>query len=93
MVRMISPIVKKGDKIRSGKGFSIEELKEVGLNVGEARQEQGSRVGGRKNTVICVPVDFPPAQKEKVTPGAHFSVMISPGGEGIIPWNKPLCGL
>lgn len=37
MVRMISPIVKRGSIVKTGKGFSLEELKEVELNPGEAR--------------------------------------------------------
>lgn len=37
MVRMISPTVRRGAKIRTGRGFSLGELKEAGLNVGEAR--------------------------------------------------------
>ncbi|HUS79215.1 MAG TPA: ribosomal protein L13e [Patescibacteria group bacterium] len=37
MVRMISPIVKRGLKVRTGRGFSIQELKEAELNPGEAR--------------------------------------------------------
>jgi len=37
MVRMISPIVRRGSRVKTGKGFSLGELKEVGLNPGEAR--------------------------------------------------------
>jgi large subunit ribosomal protein L13e len=37
MVRMISPIVKRGSHVKTGKGFSLEELREVELNPGEAR--------------------------------------------------------
>jgi len=37
LVRMISPIVRRGDRVRKGKGFSLDELRKVGLNVGEAR--------------------------------------------------------
>ncbi|GAG35293.1 unnamed protein product, partial [marine sediment metagenome] len=34
MVRMISPIVKRGSRVKTGKGFSLGELKEVELNPG-----------------------------------------------------------
>jgi large subunit ribosomal protein L13e len=34
---MIAPIVKRGLKIRAGKGFSILELKEAGISAGEAK--------------------------------------------------------
>lgn len=37
MVRMISPTVRRGAKIRTGRGFSLGELAEADLNVGEAR--------------------------------------------------------
>lgn len=37
MVRMISSTVRRGAKIRTGKGFSLGELEEAGLSVGEAR--------------------------------------------------------
>jgi large subunit ribosomal protein L13e len=49
MVRMISPIVKRGAKVRAGKGFSMDELREVGLNVGEARH-LGVPVDQRRST-------------------------------------------
>lgn len=34
---MVSPIVRRGIKKRTGRGFSQGEVKEAGLNVGEAR--------------------------------------------------------
>jgi len=49
MVRMISPIVKRGAKVKTGKGFSIDELREAGLNVGEARH-LGVPVDQRRST-------------------------------------------
>ncbi len=49
MVRMISPIVKRGAKVRTGKGFSIAEVKEAGVNVGEARH-LGVPVDQRRST-------------------------------------------
>lgn len=49
MVRMISPIVKRGARVKTGKGFSIGELSEVGLNVGEARH-LGVPVDQRRST-------------------------------------------
>ena len=49
MVRVISPIVKRGRKTKTGKGFSIEELKESGLNIGEARH-LGIPVDQRRST-------------------------------------------
>lgn len=49
MVRMISPIVKRGNKIKTGRGFSIGEIEEVGLNVGEARH-LGVPVDQRRST-------------------------------------------
>jgi large subunit ribosomal protein L13e len=49
MVRMISPIVKRGTKVKTGKGFSIEEVKEAGVNVGEARH-LGVPVDQRRST-------------------------------------------
>lgn len=36
MVRMIAPIVKRGSKTSTGRGFSIDELKEAGIPAGEA---------------------------------------------------------
>ena len=49
MVRMISPIVKRGSKVKTGRGFSIGEIEEVGLNVGEARH-LGVPVDQRRST-------------------------------------------
>ncbi len=49
MVRMISPIVKRGSKVKTGKGFSMDELKEAGLNPGEARH-LGVPVDQRRST-------------------------------------------
>ena len=49
MVRMISPIVRRGARVKTGKGFSIGELTEVGLNVGEARH-LGVPVDQRRST-------------------------------------------
>lgn len=49
MVRMISPIVKRGAKVKTGKGFSIDELTKAGLNVGEARH-LGVPVDQRRST-------------------------------------------
>lgn len=49
MVRMISPIIRRGRKVRTGKGFSIGELEEVGLNVTEARHI-GVPVDQRRST-------------------------------------------
>jgi large subunit ribosomal protein L13e len=46
---MISPIVKRGTNVRTGKGFSIDEVKEAGVNVGEARH-LGVPVDQRRNT-------------------------------------------
>ncbi len=37
MVRMISPIVETGRRVREGKGFSKAELAEVGLTLGNAK--------------------------------------------------------
>ncbi len=37
MVRMISPIVETGKKVREGKGFSKAELNAVGLTLGNAK--------------------------------------------------------
>jgi large subunit ribosomal protein L13e len=49
MVRMISPIVKRGSKVRTGKGFSKGEIEESGLNIGEARH-LGVPVDQRRST-------------------------------------------
>ena len=49
MVRMISPIVKRGSRVKTGKGFSLGELKEVELNPGEARH-LGVPVDQRRST-------------------------------------------
>ena len=50
MVRMISPIVKRrGGKVSTGKGFSIDEVKEAGVNIGEARH-LGVPVDQRRST-------------------------------------------
>jgi len=49
MVRMISPVVRRGSKVKTGKGFSIEELQEAGLNPGEARH-LGVPVDQRRST-------------------------------------------
>jgi ribosomal protein L15E len=38
MVRMISPIVERRDRVREGKGFSGEELKAVELTPAKARK-------------------------------------------------------
>ena len=38
MTRKVEATVRKGLKTRKGKGFSISELTEVGLNPGEARR-------------------------------------------------------
>jgi len=37
MVRMIAPIVNRGLRTKTGKGFSLLELTEAGLNAGEAK--------------------------------------------------------
>jgi large subunit ribosomal protein L13e len=34
---MVKPIVKRNNKVREGRGFSLKEIREVGLNPGEAR--------------------------------------------------------
>jgi len=49
MVRMISPIVRRGARVKTGKGFSIGELTDAGLNVGEARH-LGVPVDQRRST-------------------------------------------
>lgn len=45
MERKVSSLVRRGRKTRAGRGFSLDELTEVGLSVGEARH-------------ISVPVDL-----------------------------------
>ena len=49
MVRMIAPIIKRGLKTRTGKGFSLVELTEAGLNAGEA-MHLSIPVDKRRNT-------------------------------------------
>lgn len=49
MVRMVTPIVKRGPLTREGRGFSIGELRELGLNIGEARH-LGIPVDERRST-------------------------------------------
>jgi large subunit ribosomal protein L13e len=46
---MISPIVKRGSKTKTGKGFSKTEIKDSGINIGEARH-LGIPVDQRRNT-------------------------------------------
>jgi len=47
---MVVPIVKRGDKVREGRGFSKGELKEVGLSPSEAMR-LGIPVDKRRRTV------------------------------------------
>ena len=49
MVRMISPLIKRGSKVKTGRGFSIGELIEAGLNISEARH-LGVPVDQRRST-------------------------------------------
>jgi len=49
MVSKVSPLVRRGRKTRAGRGFSLDELSEVGLNVGEARH-RGVPVDLRRST-------------------------------------------
>ncbi len=49
MARMVTAIVRRGPKTCQGRGFSIGELEEVGLNVGEARH-LGIPVDERRST-------------------------------------------
>ena len=49
-LRMVVPIVKRGDKVREGRGFSRGELKEVGLSPSEAMR-LGIPVDKRRRTV------------------------------------------
>ena len=49
MARMISPVVKRGSKVKAGKGFSLGEVREAGLNAGEARR-LGVPVDQRRST-------------------------------------------
>lgn len=56
MVRMIAPIVKRGSKVKTGRGFSLGEVKEAGLSVGEARH-LGVPVDQRRSTNYSENVD------------------------------------
>lgn len=49
MARMVTPTVRRGPLIREGRGFSIGELRELGLNIGEARR-LGIPVDQRRST-------------------------------------------
>ena len=60
MVRMISPVVRRGDKVRKGRGFSLDELVEAGLNAGEARH-LGVPVDLNRST--CYPENIEALQK------------------------------
>ena len=48
--RMVVPIVKRGDRVREGRGFSKGELREVGLSPSEAMR-LGIPVDKRRRTV------------------------------------------
>lgn len=56
MVRIISPVVRRGSRVRAGKGFSLGELEEAGLNPGEARH-LGVPVDLRRSTSYPENVD------------------------------------
>jgi len=56
MVRMISPIVRRGAKTRTGRGFSLGELAEAGLNAGEARH-LGAPVDLNRRTIYAENVE------------------------------------
>jgi len=53
---MIAPIVKRGSKVKTGRGFSLGEVKEAGLSVGEARH-LGVPVDQRRSTNYSENVD------------------------------------
>ncbi len=48
--RMVTPIIKRGDRMREGRGFSRGELREVGLSPSEAMR-LGIPVDRRRRTV------------------------------------------
>lgn len=52
MVRMVIPIIFSGDKKREGRGFSVGELEQAGLNPGEARH-LGVPVDTRRSTIYA----------------------------------------
>ncbi|MBN2333913.1 ribosomal protein L13e [Candidatus Bathyarchaeota archaeon] len=49
MVRIITPIIESGDRVREGKGFSKEELGAVELTLGEAKR-RGIPVDSRRRS-------------------------------------------